>query len=237
MRELLYNSIVGIHIYRFPLAACLLLLSIILALIPFKQNVRKIFVIFTIFLMVLMVFMVLRVELRSPFSKPSVNDKQVEILIQALEKDPEQVIRTIKESGTRAEYRMIESYYLDHNDWQTIIVTIYNKDEYWEANDLLTTDFDRYEYSDKYDFREELKSNGYFEQDNGKGVRVICYPVFYRVSSKASIYLPFEPDGSHQERIVIILDESVIEFIGESELKSTLDLGKKLQVIIDKLNQ
>ena len=236
MSELLYNSIVGIYLYRFPLTACLLVLSVILALIPFKQNVRKIFVIFTISLVALMVFMVLRVELRSPFSKPTVNEKQVEILIQALEKDSEQVIRTIKESGIRAEYCMNESYYLDHNDWQTIIVTIYSKDEYWDVNDLLTTDFDRYEYSDKFDFREELKSNGYFEQDNSKGVRVICYPVFYRVSSKASIYLPFEPDGSYQERVVMVFDNTVIEFIGATELKCTRDLSKKIQVIIEQLD-
>lgn len=235
MRELLYSIIVIVHTYRFPLVVCLLIISTILAIILFKRNVRLFFLMFSICILALLVFMVLIVEFRSPFSKPSINEQQIEVLFQALENDPEQVVKTIKESGTRAEYCMNESYYLDHNDWQTIIATIYSKDEYWDANDLLTTDFDRYEYSDKFDFREELKSNGYFEQDNSKGVRVICYPVFYRVSSKASIYLPFEPDGEYQESVVMVFDNTVIEFIGASELKCTLDLSKKIQVIIDQL--
>ncbi len=237
MLEFLYSIIVVLHAYRFPLVACLLILAALLAIIPFKRNVRKFFLKFSFGVLVVLVLMVLMVEFRSPFSKPSVEEQQVEILIQSLEKDSEQVIRTIKESGTRSEYSMHESYYLDHNDWQTIIVTIYNKAEYFEGYDLLKEDinFDNYDYSDKYDFRKELKSNGYFEQDNGKGVRALCYPVFYRVSSKASIYLPFEPDGSYQERVVMVFDNTVVEIIGESELKCSLDLGKKIQEIIDKL--
>ena len=238
MPDLLYNFILCIHAYRFPLTVCLLILSIILALIPIKQNVRKIFVIVTICFMILMVFMVLRVELRSPFSKPTVNEQQVEILIQSFEKDSEQVVNKIKESGTKRAYGLNEGFSFN-SQVGFYMAILYDKEEYFEDYDLLKEDnnFNYFEYSDKYDFREELKLNGYFEQENGKGIRVICYPVIYRVASKwSSIYLPFEPDGSYQERIVIMFDESVIEFIGESELKCTLDLGKKIQVIIEQLD-
>lgn len=239
MRDLFYSFIVTAHAYRFTLAACLLILSAILAIIPFKRNVRKFFKMISLGVLVLLVFMVLRVEFCSPFSKPSVNEQQVEILIQALAKNPAQVISTIKESGIRKEYVSDESYSLDNQDWHINFVTIYDKDEYFEHDGPLNSgiDYDYYEYSNKYDFRKELVSNGYIERDNGNDIRVICYPVFYRVASKwSSIYLPFEPDGSYQERVVMVFDNTVIEFIGASELKCFLDLSKTIQVIIDKLD-
>lgn len=207
-----------IYRLRFIILAVLIVISLFFSFVGSRVS-KKVALSTAISATVFLAFLIIRVETASPFSKPSVSERQVELLISEIDNNPAFVSKVLLKDirGNGDEY----VYVFDDS---SVTICVYNKDTYYESYDVLKrTDigigyFEAPDNQSK-DYSTDWKSNGYIEKKGKDGVTVKCYPVFFLSPYKfSSIYVPFEP-GGYCEEMVIEYKEQVIVLFSGAEFK------------------
>lgn len=219
-----------ILIFRFPLTV--LIIGVFLIFL-FKGSIimKRVAAAIAILLTGLLIIMIFQVETASPFSRPTVSEKQAELLVSKIENDPEFVSKVLlkdtrKIGGDTYDY---------NNNGLSVTISIYDKITYYETYDILKrNDFGYYEESKtkRKDYSSDLTANGYIEKSGENGLSVKCYPIYFVSSYKfSSVYIPFEPGGYCEEVVIEYRDKVIVLFSG-ANVRSVLCMDKYINTLV-----
>lgn len=225
---------------RFLIIVTVTVISLTLSFIGPKV-LKKIASAITIISAAILVFLIIRVETASTFSKPTVSERQAEQLVEIMEHEPDFIENILLNDLEVSPFAIDSDYYLQTD--MGVTVELYdNKNEYYEAYDVLKSDYYGIGYleaPDKQnkDYSAELQSNGYIEKIGKDGICVRCYPVFYTSNYKIiSIYIPFKP-GFYGEDVVIDYQDKVILISARTSMKYQISTGRFIDTLISRAQE